>query len=111
MLWYEQVTTEDGQALDTEAAVQGLTLRLAPPSSGRANEIVLSPVPGAASSWEHDIPVQDLQFLLPRPVVNVSQCHFSSAMVLQGRGAAWLWKLCNSIPNVDHNPCSTYLLM
>ena len=43
---FGQVTTEDGEALDPEAAAQGLTLRLAPPSSGRADEVVLSPAPG-----------------------------------------------------------------
>lgn len=36
------MTTEDGLPLEAAAAVQGLTLRLAPPGSSRANEIVLT---------------------------------------------------------------------
>lgn len=57
-----QVTTEDGETLDPEAAAQGLTLRLAPPSSGRADELVLSPVPGAS-------------FIRPQHDTHTHPCH------------------------------------
>jgi hypothetical protein len=41
-----QVTTEDGAPLDADAAAQSLALRLTPPGSGRADEIILSPSEG-----------------------------------------------------------------
>lgn len=44
-----QVTTEDEAPLDAEAAAQGLTIRLTPPGSGRADEIVASLSEGASN--------------------------------------------------------------
>ena len=45
-----QVTTEDEQPLDADAAEQGLVLRLAPAGKGRAEEVTVAMDPGAIPS-------------------------------------------------------------
>ncbi len=45
--------TEDDQPLDTDAAEQGLALRLAPAGRGRADEVTAAMDPGAVQSHLH----------------------------------------------------------
>ena len=50
-----QVTTEDKEHLEDNAAEQGLVLRLAPAGRGRADEITVSMDPGAVHLTTHHL--------------------------------------------------------